>query len=62
MVVAEHVGTSREIVSARLSRLRGLGVIRYSRRYIEIDYEATEQALLNENPVLGKLWQHAQAH
>jgi CRP-like cAMP-binding protein len=52
MVIAEHVGTSREIVSAQMSRLRGLGVIRYSRRYIEIDCEAMEQALLKENAAL----------
>ena len=52
MVIAEHVGTSREIVSAQMSRLRGLGVIRYSRRYIEINCEAMEQALLKENPAL----------
>jgi CRP/FNR family transcriptional regulator len=47
MVIAEHVGTSREIVSAQMSRLRRLGLVRYSRTYIEIDCEAIEQALLN---------------
>ena len=52
MVIAEHVGTSREIVSAQMSRLRRLGMIRYSRRYIEIDCQAIEQALLKENPAL----------
>jgi CRP-like cAMP-binding protein len=46
MVIAGHVGTSREIVSAQMSRLRGLGLVRYSRTYIEIDCEAIEQALL----------------
>jgi CRP-like cAMP-binding protein len=52
MVIAEHVGTSREKVSTQMSRLRGLGVVRYSRRYIEIDCEAMEQALLKKNPAL----------
>jgi hypothetical protein len=52
MVIAEHVGTSREIVSAQMSRLRRLGMIRYSRRYIEIDCEAMKQALLKENPAV----------
>src|SRR6516225_11671219 len=52
MVIAEHVGTSREIVSAQMSRLRRLGLVRYSRRYIEIDCEAIEQALLKKNPGL----------
>jgi hypothetical protein len=52
MVIAGHVGTSREIVSAQMSRLRGLGLVRYSRMYIEIDCEAMEQALLKENPAL----------
>jgi CRP/FNR family transcriptional regulator len=52
MVIAGHVGTSREIVSAQMSRLRGLGMVRYSRRYIEIDCEVMERALLKESPVL----------
>jgi CRP/FNR family transcriptional regulator len=47
MVIAEHVGISREIVSAQMSRLRRLGMVRYSRKFIEIDCEAIEQALLN---------------
>jgi CRP-like cAMP-binding protein len=48
MVIAEHVGTSREIVSAQMSRLRRMGMIRYSRKYIDVDCEAIEQALRNE--------------
>jgi hypothetical protein len=35
-----------------MSRLRGLGVVRYSRKYIEIDCEAMEQVLLKVNPAL----------
>jgi hypothetical protein len=52
MVIAEYVGTSREVVSAQMSQLRRLGLVRYSRKYIEIDCDAMEQALLNGNPAL----------
>jgi len=52
LVIAEHVGTAREIVSAQMSRLRRLGIIRYCRGYIEIDCEAMKQALVKENPAL----------
>jgi hypothetical protein len=47
MVIAEHVGTSREIVSAQMNRLRKLGIVRYSRKFIDVDCEAMERALLN---------------
>ena len=53
MVIAEHVGTSREIVSAEMNRLRRLGMIRYSRKFIDVDCEAMEQALQNGNPYNG---------
>ena len=51
MVIAEHVGTSREIVSSQMSRLRRLGLVRYSRKYIDVDCDAMEQALRNEGLV-----------
>jgi CRP/FNR family transcriptional regulator len=47
MVIAEHAGTTRPIVSAEMNRLRRLGMIRYSRRFIDVDCEAMEQALHN---------------
>ena len=53
MVIAEYAGTSREIVSAQMTRLRRLGMIRYSRRFIDVDCEAMEQALQNGNPYNG---------
>ena len=53
MIIAEHVGTSREIVSAEMNRLRRLGMIRYSRRFIDVDCEAMEQALHNTDPHNG---------
>jgi CRP/FNR family transcriptional regulator, cyclic AMP receptor protein len=43
--IAEHVGTSREIVSSQMSRLRRLGLIAYSRRQIDVYCEAMEEAL-----------------
>jgi CRP-like cAMP-binding protein len=51
-VIAEHVGTSREIVTAHMNRLRRLGMVRYSRSFIDVDCEAMEQALLKEGLVL----------
>jgi CRP/FNR family cyclic AMP-dependent transcriptional regulator len=47
MVIAQHVGTSRETVSAQMSRLRRLGLIRYSRKFIDLDCEAIKQILHN---------------
>jgi CRP-like cAMP-binding protein len=38
--IADFVGTSREIVSYQLSRLRRLGLIRYSRQHLDIDAQA----------------------
>ena len=34
--IAEFVGTSREIVSFQMNRLRRLGLIRYSRQFIDV--------------------------
>jgi CRP/FNR family transcriptional regulator len=34
--IAEFVGTSREIVSCQMNRLRRLGLIRYSRRHLDV--------------------------
>ena len=42
--IAEFVGTSREIVSCQMNRLRRLGLIRYSRKYLDVD----SQAMLDE--------------
>jgi CRP-like cAMP-binding protein len=43
--IAQHVGTSREIVSSQMSRLRRLGLVRYSRRHIDTYCDAVEEAL-----------------
>ena len=38
--IAEFVGTSREIVSCQMNRLRRMGLIRYSRRYLDVYTDA----------------------
>jgi len=43
--IAEFVGTSREIVSSQMNRLRRLGLIRYSRKYLDVDSQAMLAAL-----------------
>jgi CRP-like cAMP-binding protein len=43
--VSEYVGTSREIVTYQMTRLRGQGLIRYSRQFIDIDVKGLEAAL-----------------
>jgi len=42
--IAEFVGTSREIVSSQMNRLRRLGLIHYSRKYLDV----YPQAMLEE--------------
>ena len=43
--IAEFVGTSREIVSCQMNRLRRLGLIRYSRRHLDVYSEAMLEEL-----------------
>jgi CRP-like cAMP-binding protein len=43
--LAEYVGTSREVVTCQLNRLRSLGFIRYSRQYIEVSVNKLEGSL-----------------
>lgn len=43
--VAEYVGTSREIVTYQMNRLRRSGLVRYTRRYIEVLTPAMIEAL-----------------
>ena len=47
-MIAAHVGTSREIVSTQMSRLRRLGMVRYSRKFIEVESDAMREALRDE--------------
>src|SRR5580693_4925489 len=43
--IAEFVGTSREIVTFQMNRLRRLGLIRYSRKFIDVYAEAMRDHL-----------------
>jgi CRP-like cAMP-binding protein len=54
-VIAEHVGTSREIVSSQMSRLRRLGMVRYTRRTLEVYPDALEEALRSEGITLKRM-------
>jgi CRP-like cAMP-binding protein len=43
--LAEYVGTSREIVTFQLNRLRRMGCLRYTRKYIDVHLPALDQEL-----------------
>ncbi len=43
--IAEFVGTSREIVTFQMNRLRRLGLIRYSRKFIDVYTSAIRENL-----------------
>jgi CRP/FNR family transcriptional regulator len=43
--LAEYVGTSREIVTFQMNRLRRQGMLRYSRKFIDVYTGAVEEAL-----------------
>jgi CRP/FNR family cyclic AMP-dependent transcriptional regulator len=43
--LSEYVGTSREVVTFHLNRLRSLGLIRYSRRHMDLSVAQLEAAL-----------------
>jgi len=43
--IAEYVGTSREIVTFQLNRLRRMGMLRYSRKYMDIYADALKETL-----------------
>jgi CRP/FNR family transcriptional regulator len=44
-IIAEYVGTSRELVTTELSKMKRAGLIYYSRKYIEVDLARARQAL-----------------
>jgi CRP-like cAMP-binding protein len=43
--IADYVGTSREIVTFQMNRIRQVGLIRYNRRYIDVYSRAVPEAL-----------------
>jgi CRP/FNR family transcriptional regulator len=46
--IAEYVGTSREIVTYQMNRLRRMGLLRYTRKYIDIYSRQILEALRQE--------------
>jgi hypothetical protein len=53
--IAEYVGTSREIVTFQLNRLRRLGMLRYSRKHMDIYVGALQETLRNQGVDLPHL-------
>src|ERR1051326_4999552 len=53
--IAEFVGTSREIVTFQLNRLRRLGLIRYSRKHMDIYANSLQEMLRNQGVDLPHL-------
>jgi CRP/FNR family cyclic AMP-dependent transcriptional regulator len=43
--IAEFVGTSREIVTFQMNRLRRMGLVRYSRKHLDVDTQALRDNL-----------------
>ena len=46
--ISEFVGTSREIVTFQMNRLRRMGVLRYTRKHIDVYPQALAEALAEE--------------
>src|SRR4051794_22992728 len=53
--IAEYVGTSREIVTFQLNRLRRLGMLRYSRKHMDIYTRPMQDALRDQGVNLPHL-------
>lgn len=53
--IAEFVGTSREIVTFQLNRLRRLGMLRYSRKHMDIYTGPMQEVLRNQGIDLPQL-------
>jgi CRP/FNR family transcriptional regulator len=50
--IAEYVGTSREIVTFQMNRLRRMGLLRYSRKYIDVYVTAIQDELRQQGVTL----------
>lgn len=53
--IAEYVGTSREIVTFQLNRLRRIGMLRYSRKHMDVYTAALQEVLRNQGVDLPHL-------
>jgi CRP/FNR family transcriptional regulator len=58
--IAEYVGTSREIVTFQMNRLRRMGLIRYSRRFIDIYTQAIRESLREQGVSVPRISTEAQ--
>lgn len=50
--VAEYIGTSREIVTFQLNRLRRMGMVRYTRKHIDVYSQSIEDDLRRQGLAL----------
>jgi CRP-like cAMP-binding protein len=61
--IAEYVGTSREIVTSEMNRLRRLGMVRYSRKQVDVYVAALRESLREQEVTVprraGESWQAA---
>jgi CRP-like cAMP-binding protein len=46
--IAEFVGTSREVVTCQMNRMRRLGLVGYSRKHIDVNTEAIRETLYRQ--------------
>ena len=52
--IADFVGTSREIVTFQMNRLRRLGLLRYSRKNIDVYTEAIQEVLRGQGVTVAR--------
>ena len=50
--LAQHIGTSREIVTSQMTRLRKLGMLKYNHRFADVYTGAMEEMLRQYGVVL----------
>lgn len=59
--IAEYVGTSREIVTFHMNRLRRMGLLKYSRRNIDVFVRAIEEELRRQGVTMPRAARRVQA-
>ncbi len=52
--IAEFVGTSREIVTFQMNRLRRMGMLRYSRKHIDVYADAIAESLRSQGIAVNR--------
>jgi CRP-like cAMP-binding protein len=52
--IGEYVGTSREVVTFQMNRLRRLGILSYSRRYLDVDLARLQDTLAQQGVALPR--------